>query len=217
MSTDHDGFLEYRALSRGAVVTLILAIVSPAYLMFPSLGFIPLIGTVVGLLALRSILKYPRELSGWVLGCVATGACGLVLVGGTISHVVTYATEVPDGYERISFQLLQPDPRRPQDLVPPEAISLDGRKIFIKGYVHPSVDGLGAVKQFVLVPDMGTCCFGGQPKLTDMIEVTTTPEYPVFYTRRKLRLAGTLKVDTKLKRVDGLTGVFYQMAADQVR
>ncbi|MBM4000652.1 MAG: DUF3299 domain-containing protein [Planctomycetes bacterium] len=204
-------------MSRGAIAAVILAALSPLFLVFPTMGVFPVAGGLVGVLALRTIARYPREISGWWAGMAGSVVCGGIFAVGAAWHAITYATEVPNGYARISFQVLQPDARRPAELIPQAAVDLNGKKVFIKGYIHPSVDGLGAVRQFVLVPDMGTCCFGGQPKLTDMIEVTTNERQRVFYTRRKLRLAGTLKVDTALKRVDGLTGVFYQMAADAVR
>ena len=42
---------------------------------------------------------------------------------------------------------------------------------------------------------MGTCCFGGEPKLTDMIEVKLEGSLAIEYARRKRKLAGTFKVD----------------------
>ena len=47
---------------------------------------------------------------------------------------------------------------------------LDGKKVFIKGYMYPSSQMTG-IREFVLCRDNGTCCFGGQPRLTDMIRV----------------------------------------------
>ena len=78
---------------------------------------------------------------------------------------------MPDGYIRTGFWELQPDPDRPELPVSPKSLELSGKKIFIKGYMHPGVSSSGKVDRFILVPDMGTCCFGGEPKATDMIEV----------------------------------------------
>ena len=59
-------------------------------------------------------------------------------------------------------------------------MELNGKKIFMKGYVYP--DGQRTnIKRFVLVADLGTCCFGGQPKLTHMVEVTLRDPYRVEY------------------------------------
>jgi hypothetical protein len=73
------------------------------------------------------------------------------------------------------------------------------------------------LRQFILVPDKGTCCFGGNPKLTDMIEVTLQDSLRVNYSFRKRGLAGTLRVDTTTKPVNGLGGVYYQLEADYVQ
>ena len=54
--------------------------------------------------------------------------------------------------------------------VAPEVAALDGKPIFIKGYMYPTGRQTG-ITEFVLVKDTGQCCFGGQPKLTDMIVV----------------------------------------------
>jgi hypothetical protein len=72
-------------------------------------------------------------------------------------------------------------------------------------------------KKFILIPDLGTCCFGGQPRLTDMIEVTLTGNQTVKPSLRQIKLAGVLKVDTSLKPVKELQGVFYQLKADYLK
>lgn len=217
--SDYELMQPYRALSRGAVTSFALTILSLLMVYFwPGTLFLPLLGTLLGFASVRAIRRYPGELSG--RGMAWTGALGslFLLVSAAAYHITVYVTEVPDGYTRISFEQLQPDPARPDMYVPQSALALDGKQVFVKGYIHPSVSGLGPVNQFVLVPDLGTCCFGGQPKLTDMIEVTVPGKGgAVQYSRRKQKLAGTLKVDTRLKRVDGLTGVFYQLQADVVR
>ena len=178
------------------------------------LGGVSLVG--LGLIALRSIRLYPLELTGELVAKIGVGLCSITAVGGTAKHTYVYATEVPEGYVRISFANLQPAREHPELPVSPESLELDGKKIFVKGYVYP--DGSTTnIKRFVLVPDMGTCCFGGQPKLTDMIEVTLQDPLRVAYAIRKISLGGVLHVDTRLKPVTGLNGVFYQLDADMVK
>ena len=82
-----------------------------------------------------------------------------------------YATEVPEGYQRIGYGQLQPDPNHPDEPIPPAAKELDGQKVFIKGYVYPTISQHG-IREFLLVRDEGSCCFGGNPKITDRIQVT---------------------------------------------
>ena len=87
----------------------------------------------------------------------------------------------------------------------------------MKGYVHPGVDRRRGIRQFILVPDMKTCCFGGQPKLTDMIEVTLSDPHRVNFSYTRRKLAGVLKVTPFKKTVTGLDGVYYQLDADYVK
>jgi hypothetical protein len=141
--------------------------------------------------------------------------CGLSLVTTVTVQSITYATEVPEGYQRISFQDLQPDPAHPEPPVSPTAMELSGKKVFVKGYVYPERQQKD-IKRFILVPDMGTCCFGGQPKLTHMIEVTLADPLRITYSLRKRKLAGELVVDTSLKPVSGVGGVYFQLKADHV-
>ena len=103
------------------------------------------------------------------------------------------------------------------DLPTERALELDGEAVFIAGYIHPSSMDTAMSKRFVIVPDIGTCCFGGQPPLTHMIEVTLAGEEYATKNMRKKKLAGTLRVNTNLKPIDGLTGVFYQLRADVLK
>jgi hypothetical protein len=170
---------------------------------------------LLGIVAYRNIRQYPQELTGKPMALAGAGLSAIFLVTGTSLHAYDYATEVPEGYQRISFANLQPVPQHPELPVSPESLQLHGKKVFVKGYVYP--DGQkNNIKKFILVPDMGTCCFGGQPKLTDMIEVTLEGPNRIAYSMRKRKLAGILHVDTSLKPVSGLTGVFYQLEADHV-
>lgn len=211
---DFGGLAPYRALSRAAVTSLVLAILSLGALLFPTLLILPMVGMVLGLVAIRSIKKYPDEWSGSTIAHLAVIACMVLLVAGTVLHVTEYLWEVPDGYQRISFADLQPLEERPELPISPKALDLNGKQIFVKGFVYP--DGQqNSIKRFVLVPDRGTCCFGGQPKLTDMIEVTLHSD-EIRYSLQMRKLAGTLHVDTRLKPVNGLGGVYYRLDADHV-
>ena len=170
----------------------------------------------MGVIGYRSIARYPQELVGKPLAVLGAVGCAVMLIVGVTKHSYDYATEVPEGYQRISFADLQPDEEHPELPVPPSALELDGKRVFVKGYFYPDGQEYN-IERFVLVPDMGTCCFGGQPKLTDMIEVSLVDPLRGEYTRRKRGLAGVLKVDPRLKPVSGLNGVYYQLTADHLK
>ena len=202
--------IDYRTLSRAAVIALAAGVVS-------LLGF--LVWTLLVLAFVSLVLAWiavPLEYSGAGLAYAAAAVGLLSLVGGTSWHTYVYLTEVPEGFQRISWSELQPDDDSPHLPFSPRAAELDGQKIFVKGYVYPE-DQFGETQRFVLVPDLGTCCFGGQPKLTDMIEVTLEDPHRVTYSRRQRKLAGVLEVDQRLKPIDGLQGVYFRLKASYVK
>ncbi len=210
-------YLQYRAISVSAVTTLILGVLSLPALLFAKLLVLPIAGILIGAYSLFTIRRRRDELLGYNLARIGLAMSVAIFGFGSVANAYAYATEVPDGYTRISFAELQPDPATPQFPIPASALKLDGQPIFIKGYVHPGVDRRRGIKQFILVPDMKTCCFGGQPKLTDMIEVTLKDPNRIDYSFARRKLAGTLRVSPYKKQVAGLDGVYYQLEADYVR
>src|SRR4051794_6272658 len=96
-------YYQYRALSSLAVASLVVGALSCLALFDFSLAVIPITGTLAGAWALRSIRQRDGELTGRRLAWT-----GIVLsllfwgVGwGRLSYLL--ATEVPPGYERISY------------------------------------------------------------------------------------------------------------------
>ena len=186
---------QYRSVSRAAIVSLVIGVASIAGLAFPSLLVLPLVGLVLGLVGLSTIRRYPAEYTGGKIAAAGIALCSLLFVGGVSWHAYDYVTEVPEGYIRTGFWELQPDPDHPELPVSPKSLDLSGKKVFIKGYIHPGVASSGKVDRFILVPDMGTCCFGGDPKATDMIEVhIPDPAKRLAYARRMVKLAGEFEV-----------------------
>lgn len=215
-SPPQEGFEPYRAISKSAVVSLVLALLSILGLYSAVLLVFALLGAFLGVIGFRNISKYPNELTGKPVALIGAILGVAFFIGGVAKHSYVYATEVPDGHVRISFAELQPDKDNPRMPVPENALGLDGKKIFVKGYLYP--DGQqNNITRFVLVPDLGTCCFGGQPKLTDMIEVTLEKPLQTSYNMKKRKLAGELTVDMALKPVSGVNGVYYQLKADHLR
>jgi hypothetical protein len=206
----------YRTLSRAAMLSPVLGLFGLAGLIFPSLLVLAVAGFALALIALGSIRRYPDEYTGKGVALFGLLFCGGLTFGGIVMHAVEYATEVPEGHARISFVDLNPDDRNAPAVPPARALALNGQKVFLKGYLYP--DGQGAdIKQFVLVPDLGTCCFGGQPKLTDMVLVTLRDPHKTVYNQRKRKLSGVLKVDPVLHPVSGVTGVYYELDAESIQ
>ncbi len=212
----------YRTISRSAVIALILAFVSLLAFLVPWMLVLPVVSVVLGLTALSTIRRYPEEYTGSPAAVVAVGISTVTFLLAATWHAVDYATEVPEGYSRISFSELQPDMKDPHSLVrnrdsilPKRAADLSGKPVFIKGYMHPGVETMGKVNHFILVPDMGTCCFGGQPKATDMIEVKIKEGASrVKYSTRTVKLAGKFILAEQSSKFGELHSVVYHLEAD---
>jgi hypothetical protein len=203
----------YRSVSRAAILSCLLAVFGLVSFTTPWLLPIPFAGLVAAWVAFAGFRRYPEELVGKPLATAGAAFCAFTLVGAPAWHGYVYATEVPEGYRRVSFDSLMTGKGEPEQPTA-KAIELDGQQVFIKGYIHPSSMDSMMSKRFVIVPDLGTCCFGGQPPLTHMIEVTLSGEQYARKSYRKQRLAGTLYVNRQLKPVEDLTGVYYTLRAD---
>lgn len=203
----------YQSLSRAAIASVVLGVLGLLSFSFGVLVFLSLLGFVFAVLAFRAIRRFPDELQGKRIAFIGGALSLFSLILAPTYHGIIYLTEVPDGYQRLDFSLLKSDSKS-DDTPPADALQFDGEKVFIKGYIHPtSMDNVRS-KRFVLVPDLGTCCFGSQPPLTHMIEVNLTGDQYARKGYRKQRLAGTLKINRNLKPVEGLNGVYYQLRAD---
>ena len=176
---------------------------------------LPVIGFVTGVYALRAVRTRGDELTGLGLAKFGIVSSLLFFVAGASWLSYEYATEVPPNHARISYEDLQPDPDRPSELIPPSALALDGQRIFIKGYVYPSKK-MDNIRQFILCRDKGDCCFGGNPKLTDRIQVTMMRGLRMEYSTKLFKLAGVFHVSpSQASGMDG--GVLYHLDADMLK
>jgi hypothetical protein len=206
----------YRSVSLAAVMSVVLFVIGLSSLVFPVMVVVPVAGLVASIFAIRNLRRFRGELTGMPLAVIGLIANLALSVGSPAYHARVYATEVPEGFERISFGDLK-SPMGAPDVPPQAALLLDGKRVFLKGYIHPSTISSANTKNFILVPDFATCCFGGQPPLTHMIEVTLTGDLSMAPTKRRLALAGVLRVDPQLKPISGLQGVYYQMRVEHIK
>jgi hypothetical protein len=212
-----DDFSEpYRALSASAVVSCVLGLLSILAFADFWLGLIPFLAIATGVFALRKIKSAPEEFTGLNLAKVGL-ALGIVFwLGGTSWLSYVYATEVPDGYERITYRMLQPGDNDADGAIPAQAASLDGKRVFIKGYIYPPPGSPPYVTRFLLVRDKGDCCFGGNPKITDRILVDIAPPGRLEFNQSLRKLAGTFRLQPS-EAVDAEGGVLYRLEADYAK
>jgi hypothetical protein len=207
---------DYRELSTAAVASIALGVLSPLAIFDWWLGLIPLAGLCLGAIALVKIRSHRGEYTGAALAWAGAVLAGLFWVSGIARLSYVYATEVPEGYARIDYSLLQPRPGDLPDSIPPEANELDGKQVFIKGYVYPGQRQDG-ITQFLLVRDQGTCCFGGNPKVTDRILVQLTDASGFSFSSRLFKVAGTFHVAPPTQAPDATGAVFYRLDEAMLR
>jgi hypothetical protein len=202
--------IAYRPIHAGAIASLVLGLLSTMVFVAGRdsvqgclmLCPIPLLGLVVGLRAWRRIKVEPDHWSGAVLarsGSLLSAAC---LVGGLSFAGYVYSTEVPDGYVRVSFLDLRPDEveKKGDEAIPADVAALDGKKVFIKGYIRPdSTPYRQNISKFLLVRDNQQCCFGDISSVNfyDQMAVALAAKKTVDYSSGVLRMGGVLRINPR--------------------
>ncbi|MCE9608539.1 MAG: DUF4190 domain-containing protein [Planctomycetia bacterium] len=215
-ATSDEGFEHYRALSGSAVVSLILGIVSVVSLLdFWILKVVPILGIVAGLGALRTIRRQPDELSGRNVALAGVGVSAFLLFAGSAWSGYSYAVEVPEGYQRIDYTMLKHPEESRKNSVSPAAQALEGKKVFLKGFMFPTAHDKGLTR-FVLCRDNGDCCFGGQPPPSDMVFIQLKTPLQATFTTKIRHVAGIFHVAGSHSS-DVNKDVLYQLEADYIK
>lgn len=192
-----NGHIEgYREVAGTAIAAAIMAMLSPLAFFDWWFVVVPTIGILFGVLSLRTIRQRPDEFTGTWLACVATIISAVCLGGGLAFLSITYARELPEGFKRLDYGMLQLRPDDPPHAIPESALLMDGRDVLLKGYMYPGKQQRG-ITQFLLVRDQGDCCFGGSPKITDRVLVQLRdPARPegIDFTQRLKKIAGRFAV-----------------------
>lgn len=199
--------IQYRAIPAGAIIGAVLGVLSACMLVTATSSIesclmavpIPVLGIFVSMRAWAKI-RGASELftGGWLAMSGLVLSLAFLTIGlGYGSYV--YATEVPDGYERISFNEMKPSEYQERSgvTVPPEIADLDGKRVFIKGYIRPdSVSMMRGIDRFLLVRDNNTCCFGDLSKIKyhDQIDVKMDGPLRVDFSQGVVRIGGVLKI-----------------------
>ncbi|MCH7685581.1 MAG: hypothetical protein IH899_02685 [Planctomycetes bacterium] len=127
---------------------------------------------MASIICLLAIRRANGELGGKTITKIGLGLSVLCFSTGLISHIYNYTTEVPEGFQRVHFPseisqkgfVFENGTRK----LHPDVAKLDGKKVFLKGFMWNTNMTTGLDK-FLMLKDNGQCCFGGNPKQTDMI------------------------------------------------
>ena len=208
----------YRSLSKSAVASIIFSILGAlTCFLAPHFLLLPLLGLGFGILAVANFRRFPDELTGKRAAKIGLILGLICVIGATAFHTYIYNTEVPDGYERISFGDLRPSTRKGLPFSE-KAKAFDGKKVFLKGYVRPSAKRR-KLKNFILVGDFGDCCFGGDPKITEVVAIKILTDETIDHGYRLRKIGGTFQFNERSKRTsdDEVPLVYYEIAADHIR
>lgn len=207
----------YQSVCKPALLSFLVAFFSLGALLFNSLIVLPIIGLILFFFALRSFRRYPREMVGRKLMWIGGAANFILLVSSVGWHTYCYNTEVPPNYERILYSFLKPEKgsKTPWSL---RAEDLDGKRVFIKGYVRPGLKKKG-LKDFILVGDWGECCFGGNPKINEIITVSFTNDLRIDYSLWQRHIGGVFRLHKDYKRTSekDVPRAIYSIEADYLK
>ncbi|HVJ69713.1 MAG TPA: hypothetical protein VM510_17180, partial [Caulifigura sp.] len=192
----------YRPMSLLAVLAFALSLLSLATMFLWFLLPLGVVSAVLALVALVRIRSARGEFSGMKLASSAAFLSVLAIAGGVGYQVYAYQTEVLEGFERVSFSRdISAKPfvtYQGQQSPHPDLMAMEGKKIFVKGFMYPTGQ-VYDLKSFLLVKDSDQCCFGGEPKLWDMLGVYMKgPELANYYSGR-VSVAGTFRLKPEYK------------------
>jgi hypothetical protein len=225
---DERSEFEYRPLYMGAIASVVMGLLSSliffagrdslesALLLAP----LPLIGIALGLRALRRIRENSDRWTGQTPAKVGLALSAACLIGGIGFAGYVRATECPPGYEPTSFAELKPDEvdLRGDHLIPADIAALDGKKVFIKGYIRPDSTNNGLrqnIKRFLLVRDNNQCCFGDMStvKFFDQVAVEMADKRTIDFSFGLQRIGGTLRI-TPINAINGTGAPVFALEAD---
>lgn len=164
----------YRPVPPLVPISAAFVLLSPLAFVWDTMAILPLSGAVLALMGWRQIRQSQGAYTGTKLALFCAGLLTTTTVSAMGFHAYNFATEVPEGFKRVNF---------PMDIsakgfvtvdgetkIHPDVEKLESQPVFLKGFMYPTQKTKG-LTSFLLCKDSGDCCFGGQPKQSDMIFV----------------------------------------------
>ncbi len=214
---DEQNAQQYRSVSKAAVVSIVFAILGGLAFIAPVFVLLPILGTAFGLLALGNFRRFAGELVGKPIAQIGFWVSAILMLSSIGMHSYIYATEVPEGYQRISFSQLRPRTSE-KTKFSERALEFDGQQVFLKGYVRLN-DQKTELKNFILVGDFGDCCFGGNPDISDIVAISIKTDDTVDHSYSLRRIGGKFRVNKRpiMSPEKDIPQVIYEIEADYVK
>ena len=199
---DEGSEFSYKPVLGLSILAVVMAVISVFALAFWALIPLALLGAAVATVSLIQLYRAAGEYRGFAGSWFALATCLLTFTGGIGLQVHAYRTEVPEGFDRLNFSadiskkgiLYQQGYMAPH----PDVAALDGKKVFLKGFVYPEKQQTG-LKGFLFCRDAGECCFGGEPKPEDRIGVIMTGDKTINFYPGRVSVAGTFRLNRNYK------------------
>lgn len=184
----------YRKINLLATLSVAVGALSILTIFHWYLGFIPVAGILLGLLAQRQIGRAPEEYTGQRLAIVGIGLSVVMWLVGAGVLTFSRMREVPIGYEAITWETLKPD-KSAGEIVAQKAVDLHEKRVYLKGYMYPGRQVIN-IKEFLLVPTQGHCKFCSTDIARhEIVRVKFVGDYRAEYTTHHVGIGGMLKVD----------------------
>ncbi len=213
---EQEGFEQYRALSSAAVVAFALGVLSFLAMADYWLVAVPIVGVIWAIvIAAAKSAAARRNWTGSWLAWVGLALSLVMLPIGPAYQYHAEAIRIPPGYQPITYDALQPDPNVIGQMIPNSALALNSKKVYMHGFVYAGSDTTG-IERFVLCRDAGTCCFGGNPKITDRIVVKLANPGGMIFTKQPVAVAGTFRV-SPAQAPGGIGTAYYHLDNAELR
>lgn len=126
------------------------------------------------------------------------------------------ARVLPKTFDDIKLDLQKDEPFDRSKLTP-AVEALFGRRIRIRGFIHPNVPFNSGITRFVLVRDNMECCFGPGAALHDCIFVEMVPGQTIDFTTRPITIEGRFSFRELLDPIDGRVLAIYHLEGEALR
>ena len=184
---------DYRAIETRSIFSLVLGLFSFLTMFSWWFAIVPLLGLIIGWLALQKIFTTQKEITGFklaVLGMTLSLIFGIV---GMSWHYWSYHNLTPGGYIHVEFSDLAADPKTGK--IPDRILELDGKNVFVPGYMFPTPN-MSGITEFALVRTLQRSKFDtATPDPTEMINVRMISGQKLNYRTDLVKIGGILRVN----------------------
>ena len=184
---------DYRAIETRSIFSLILGLLSFLTMFSWWFVIVPLLGLVIGWLALQKIFTTQKEITGFKLAVLGMSLSLVFGIIGMSWHYWSYHNLIPSGYILVEFSDLAADPKTGK--IPDKILELDGKNVFVPGYMFPKAN-MSGITEFALVRTLQRSKFDSTTSdPTETIYVRMISGQKLNYRTDLVKVGGVLRVN----------------------